>query len=90
MPLEMIWWVRDSVLFIRMTEDVLMNIKVRVLRTLAAGGFVEEIGDNVYAPDSMTQALTEPANAAMFMHKYDNLPPVSPLILLNTMSKMNI
>lgn len=74
----------------RTTKHVLIIIKARILRALAAGGFIEEIGDNVYAPNSMTQALTEPANAAMFIHKYVNHPPVSRLHPLNTTSKTDI
>ncbi|KAL8999187.1 MAG: hypothetical protein Q9188_005942 [Gyalolechia gomerana] len=56
-------------------ESAQRDILTRILRAITAGGLIEEIDSGVFTANSMTRALVEPANAAMFKHCFDIVLP---------------
>ncbi|KAL8941349.1 MAG: hypothetical protein Q9216_002288 [Gyalolechia sp. 2 TL-2023] len=51
------------------------DMLTRILRATVASGLIEEIEPEVFTANSMTRALAEPANAAMFKHCFDIVLP---------------
>lgn len=56
-------------------ESAQRDILIRILRAITAAGLIEETKPEVFTANSMTRALCEPANAAMFKHCFDVVLP---------------